>query len=67
MKYIQKNLANILTCARMVLLPFMVALFYMEASWGAWAAWFCFVLYAVCAITDYFDGYVARRYDQITP
>ena len=67
MSFIQNNLANILTAARMVLLPFMVALFYMEASWGAWAAWFCFVLYAVCAITDYFDGYVARRYDQITP
>ncbi|MCL4679275.1 MAG: CDP-diacylglycerol--glycerol-3-phosphate 3-phosphatidyltransferase [Alphaproteobacteria bacterium] len=67
MELIKNNLANILTCARMALLPFMIALFYAEASWGGFAALLCFILYAVSAITDYFDGYVARKYNQITP
>ena len=59
------NLANILTITRLVLLPFIVILFYMPASW-AWASWALLALYAIGAITDWFDGWVARRFNQVS-
>jgi len=61
---IRGNLANILTVARLVLLPFIIMLFFMPWNWAAWA---CLTLYAIGAITDFFDGWVARKYNQITP
>lgn len=67
MDFIKSNLANILTFSRLLLLPVMIALFYLEASWGAVAAWLCFIVFVLSAITDFFDGYVARKYNQITP
>ncbi len=67
MDFIKSNLANILTFSRLLLLPVMIVLFYLEASWGAVAAWLCFVVFILSAITDFFDGYVARKYNQITP
>ncbi len=66
MKYIKNNIANILTISRLALLPFIVALFYMEASWGALAIWPILFIYIVSALTDYFDGYLARKLNQIT-
>ncbi len=67
MSFIKNNIANILTIARILLLPVIIALFYLEASWGAWAAWLCFIIYVISAVTDFFDGYVARKLNQITP
>lgn len=57
------NLANILTIARLILLPVIVALFYVDESW---AAWVCLALYVIAAITDFLDGWVARKFNQIT-
>lgn len=66
MTYIKNNLANILTIGRVALLPLVVALFYLEASLGALAIWLCLFVYILIAISDFFDGYIARKYDQIT-
>ncbi len=57
------NLANILTLTRLALLPVIILLFYMP---GAWAAWACLGLYIIGAATDFLDGWVARKFDQIT-
>lgn len=57
------NLANILTLTRLLLLPFIIALLFL--SWD-WAAWLCLTLYVIAAITDFLDGWVARKFDQIT-
>lgn len=57
------NLANALTVARLVILPFIIALMFIPAAWAAAVA---LTLYIVGAITDWLDGYVARKYDQIT-
>lgn len=46
------------------MLPVMVFLFYMENAWGTIAIWICFGLYVVAAITDYLDGYLARKLKQ---
>jgi CDP-diacylglycerol--glycerol-3-phosphate 3-phosphatidyltransferase len=53
------NLANILTIARLALLPFMILLFFIPADWAAWSV---LALYTVGAISDWLDGWVARRY-----
>lgn len=57
------NLANILTVTRVLLLPFILVLLIMP--W-AWAAWLCLTLYVIAAITDFLDGWVARRFNQVT-
>lgn len=66
MSYIKNNFANILTVGRVVLLPFVVWLFYLEASLGDIAIWLCLFVYILIALSDFFDGYIARKYDQIT-
>lgn len=61
---IKNNIANALTIARMVMLPVMVGLFYMEDYYGDTAIWACFGLYVAASITDYLDGYLARKLNQ---
>jgi len=52
------NLPNLLTLLRIVLIPVFLVLFYLPVSWGREAATAVFVL---AAITDWLDGYLARR------
>lgn len=53
------NLANILTITRLALLPFMILLFFIPADWAAWSV---LALYTVGAVSDWLDGWVARRF-----
>ncbi|MBF9234348.1 CDP-diacylglycerol--glycerol-3-phosphate 3-phosphatidyltransferase [Microvirga sp. BT350] len=56
------NLANLLTYGRLVAVPAVVGLlFWPEDHWSRWAA---LAIFALAAITDYLDGYVARAYAQ---
>lgn len=55
------NLANILTIGRLFLLPPMIVLFFIPANWAAWA---CLGIYVAGAVTDWLDGWIARRYGQ---
>ena len=64
---IKNNLANILTISRLVLLPVIIILFFLEEYWGGIAAWLALLVYIGASITDFFDGYVARKLNQITP
>ncbi|GJL84331.1 MAG: CDP-diacylglycerol--glycerol-3-phosphate 3-phosphatidyltransferase [Micavibrio sp.] len=57
------NLANILTLTRLALLPPMIVLFFIPFSW---AAWVCLILYIIGAATDWLDGWVARKFNQVT-
>lgn len=57
------NLANILTLFRLVLLPFMIVLFFVPYEW---AAWLCLIIYAVGAVSDFFDGWIARKFEQVS-
>ena len=58
------NLPNALTVVRLVLVPVFVVLGLQSASWTA--LWAAFVVFAVAAITDRFDGKLARSWGQIT-
>lgn len=63
MKILKNNAANLLTISRLFLLPVMVWLLYIPQSW---AAWLCLFLYIIAATTDFFDGAVARKLNQIS-
>ena len=55
------NLPNILTVFRMLLVPlFAYAYFHIEPKWIA------LCLFLLASVTDYLDGYLARKWNQIT-
>ncbi len=58
------NIPNSLTMLRVVLIPVFVVLFYVEQHWSYLASAAVFTL---AAITDWLDGYLARRLGQSTP
>lgn len=58
------NLPNALTVLRLILVPVFVVLGLQSTSWTA--LWTAFVVFAVAAITDRFDGELARSWGQIT-
>lgn len=58
------SIPNILTALRILLIPVMVVVFYLPTEWRFEAA---AVIFTVAAVTDYLDGYLARRWGQITP
>jgi cardiolipin synthase len=57
------NLPNILTLSRIALVPPFIGLFYVP---GEAAAWITFGLFTLAAVTDFFDGWLARRLNQIS-
>ena len=58
------NLPNAPTVLRLVLVPVFVVLGLQSQSWTA--LWAAFVVFSVAAITDRFDGELARSWGQIT-
>ena len=57
------NLANKLTLVRIGAVPVILVLLYVGRTWSLWTA---VAVYIVACVTDTLDGYVARRYGQIT-
>ena len=58
------NLPNQLTFLRVLAIPLLVACFYTDYSWRFLA---CSALFSLAAITDWLDGYIARKYQLSTP
>lgn len=58
-----KHMPNKLTLARMAVIPLLLVLY--PLSKKLWI--FCAILFAFAAITDYLDGWIARRYGSVTP
>jgi cardiolipin synthase len=57
------QLPNILTFARIALVPLIIACYYAPEDWVAIARWGALLMFIAGAITDYLDGWVARRYN----
>lgn len=57
------NIPNLLTSFRIFLIPVFVIIFYLPGTWSAPAAAFVFWL---AGVTDWLDGYLARRLNQQT-
>ena len=52
-----------LTLARICLIPFIIAFNYMESPWNSWAS---LGIFLTASLTDWLDGYLARKNNQIT-
>ena len=55
------NIPNILTFSRILAIPIVVGLVFIDPPLGNWLA---FSVYASACITDFFDGYLARAWHQ---
>ena len=58
------NLPNILTVLRLLAAPAVAVMFLYFTR--PWADWFALVLFIGAAVTDWFDGYLARAWKQTT-
>lgn len=54
------NLPNILTMLRLIMIPLFVKVYYLPAP--KWAL----VVFLLASATDYLDGYLARKWNQVT-
>lgn len=52
------SLPNLLTLSRIVIIPIFVGLLLVGEPWASWIA---FALFVLAALTDWFDGWLARR------
>lgn len=57
------SLANKLTFSRIIVIPAILVLLVIDAPWAAWTA---LVLFVAAGVTDWLDGYVARRDAQVS-
>jgi cardiolipin synthase (CMP-forming) len=55
------NLPNILTYGRIVAVPMVAGLLMWDTNTARWIA---LAIYVIAAITDFFDGYLARKWQQ---
>jgi len=55
------NTPNLLTLLRIALIPVFVGIFYIPTRWSRFA---CALVFTVAALTDWLDGYLARRWEQ---
>ena len=58
-----KNTANYLTIARVVMIPLFLVLMYLNFPGSRYWA---LAVYVVACLTDWVDGYIARKYHQVS-
>ncbi len=66
MNVARKSLLNIpttLTLARIVMIPLFIVVFYLHSWWGNMIA---AAIFLIAGLTDYLDGYLARKLNQST-
>lgn len=57
------SIPNIITSLRIILIPIIVIVYYLPVSWSNVAAASIFI---IAALSDWLDGYLARKWDQHT-
>jgi len=58
------NLPNLLSLLRILLIPLFVLLFYLPMQW---TNLLCATVFGLAGVTDWLDGYLARKWNQTTP
>lgn len=62
--HIDKNLPNYLTISRIVVIPIIIMTFYLDNS--KFAHRLGALLFVLASITDFFDGYIARKFNLVS-
>ena len=57
------NLPNILTLVRIALIPLFIVVYYLPWEWSHFAS---AAIFGLAALTDWVDGFLARKLDQVT-
>ena len=57
------TIPNILTLLRIALIPVFVVIFYLPVEWARLG---CTIVFTLAAVTDWLDGYLARRWQQVS-
>ena len=57
------NLPNILTLSRIAIIPIVLTTFFFDSTAMRWTA---VSLFTLAGVTDFFDGYLARRANQVS-
>lgn len=60
---INMNIANKITLVRLAAIPIFLIFIYIDSSWSNIVATFIFT---IAAVSDFVDGYIARKYDLVT-
>ena len=62
------NIPNLVTFSRIILIPLIVGIFYLPDGWLSFSAknFAAAAIFIVAAITDWLDGYLARRLNQMS-
>lgn len=62
------NLPNLVTWLRIVMIPLIVGVFYLPDAWLSlpWKNIAATAIFVLAAITDWLDGYLARKLDQMS-
>ena len=58
------SIPNLITCVRVFLIPVLVVVFYLPYDWHYMVASGIFI---IASISDWLDGYLARKWNQFTP
>ena len=58
------NLPNILTLLRIAMIPVFIVVYYLPWEWHHLAS---AAIFALAALTDWIDGYFARKFNMVTP
>ncbi len=58
------NIANKLTLLRVAMIPFFLLVLYMGT--GNWSNYVATAIFVVASLTDYLDGYLARKHNLVT-
>ena len=62
------NVPNVITFSRIVLIPLIIGLYYVPDEWLSWhdKNLVATIVFIVAAVTDWLDGYLARRLNQMS-
>ena len=59
--------ASKITLARVALIPvYMVFMYLSGGAANSWQLWTALAIFMVASLTDYVDGYIARKYNQVS-
>lgn len=63
------SLPNVLTYGRILAVPAVALCIFLSdiLAFGLWLRWVALAVFVAAAVTDYFDGYFARSWGQISP